>query len=352
MKKRTHRSSLILGALALALAVMITGCGGNPSGSTERTEASGLNTENAVALVNGETISIDRFNIYYKLYEAFYKKGEGAQVLEQEYDGVPYAHILKDEILKMLVDELVIQQHMKESGYIVDAGTLDEKFEQLKTAIANDAETKAFYESIGLDDAFLKDQVSSKLSLDAFKTEVADQLKGDTERLEALYETETVKVQARHILVKEEAQAQEIKNKLIEGADFAELAKAHSLDPGTAETGGELEYFPRGIMDPAFEEACFSLSVGEISDPIRSAYGYHIIEVEDQKTVNALMAEGEAEEMVNTYKNGILNRLLPEAYVAAVEALRSKAEVETFIEKVISTTEPKNEDTTETTHAK
>lgn len=98
--------------------------------------------------------------------------------------------------------------------------------------------------------------------------------------------------QASHILIPVEGgadaateqaakkQAEELLAQLRAGADFATLAKQYSKDPGSAAKGGELGFFGRGVMDKTFEEAVFNLKKDEISEPVRSAYGYHLIKLE------------------------------------------------------------------------
>ncbi|NEU31503.1 foldase [bacterium LRH843] len=90
-------------------------------------------------------------------------------------------------------------------------------------------------------------------------------------------------VEASHILVEEEATAKEIEDKLSAGEDFAELAKEYSID-GSAASGGELGFFGKGKMVAPFEEAAFSLEIDEISEPVKSEFGYHIIKVTDRKS--------------------------------------------------------------------
>jgi peptidyl-prolyl cis-trans isomerase C len=86
-------------------------------------------------------------------------------------------------------------------------------------------------------------------------------------------------VNASHILVKTEEEAREIKKQLDGGADFAELAKQKSLDTTNKNNGGNLGFFLRGAMVPAFEEAAFKLKPGQISDPVKTSFGYHIIKI-------------------------------------------------------------------------
>lgn len=90
-------------------------------------------------------------------------------------------------------------------------------------------------------------------------------------------------VQARHILVESEDKAKEIAEQIAHGADFAQMAKEHSKDPGTKDEGGSLGYFSRGQMVPQFEEAAFKLQKGDISQPVQTQFGWHLIQVEDRR---------------------------------------------------------------------
>ena len=81
------------------------------------------------------------------------------------------------------------------------------------------------------------------------------------------------------------AELELIRERILEGEDFAELAEVYSQGP-TAEKGGDLGFFGRGVMDSVFEATAFALAQGEVSEPIRSAFGWHIIRVEEKKTVD------------------------------------------------------------------
>jgi peptidyl-prolyl cis-trans isomerase C len=91
-------------------------------------------------------------------------------------------------------------------------------------------------------------------------------------------------VRARHILVPTEDEAKAILVEIKKGTDFAELAKQKSKDPGAAAEGGDLGYFSKDQMVPEFAEAAFKMDKGQVSDPIKTQFGWHIIKVEDKRT--------------------------------------------------------------------
>lgn len=90
-------------------------------------------------------------------------------------------------------------------------------------------------------------------------------------------------VRARHILVPSEDEAKTILAELKKGTDFAELAKQKSKDPGAAAEGGDLGYFTKDQMVPEFADVAFKLEKGQLSDPVKSQFGWHIIKVEDKR---------------------------------------------------------------------
>jgi peptidyl-prolyl cis-trans isomerase C len=91
-------------------------------------------------------------------------------------------------------------------------------------------------------------------------------------------------VRASHILVKTEGDAKKILERLRKGEDFAAIAKKSSIDPGSAQNGGDLGYFSSGQMVPEFEAAAATLKEGEVSrEPVKTKFGYHIIKVTDRK---------------------------------------------------------------------
>jgi len=99
------------------------------------------------------------------------------------------------------------------------------------------------------------------------------------EQIVADVPTSGPQVHARHILVKTEEEAKQARQRLLNGEDFAKVAEEVSTDTGSAKNGGDLGWFGLGKMVPEFEKVAFNQPIGEISEPVKSQFGYHIIEV-------------------------------------------------------------------------
>ncbi len=127
-------------------------------------------------------------------------------------------------------------------------------------------------------------------------------------------------VRARHILVETEAQAKELQERVNKGEDFVALAKAHSKDPGSKGEGGDLGYFGKGQMVPVFEETAFSLKPGEVSAPVKSQFGWHIVKLEDRRQRGA--------PPFDAIKERIIASLIHRKAQEVAADLRSKAQLE------------------------
>src|SRR5436305_1717428 len=135
----------------------------------------------------------------------------------------------------------------------------------------------AFTRSRLLMDSLLANEGKAATTDDAMKKvydEASKQIAGEQE------------VHARHILVETEDEAKAIEDELKKGADFAELAKKKSKDPGASD-GGDLGFFTKEQMVPEFSTVAFTLEPGKISDPVKSQFGWHIIKVEEKRSRKA-----------------------------------------------------------------
>jgi foldase protein PrsA len=112
------------------------------------------------------------------------------------------------------------------------------------------------------------------------------------------------RARARHILVQSPLQAEEALHLLKQGGkDFAEVARQYSLDKGTKDHGGELGWFSRGQLVPEFEKAVFSLKPGEISQPVQTQFGYHIIQLEEIQSARHQTLADHREHITNILRN-------------------------------------------------
>ena len=126
-------------------------------------------------------------------------------------------------------------------------------------------------------------------------------------------------VHARHILVETEDEAKAVEAELKKGADFAELAKKKSKDPGASD-GGDLGFFTKDQMVPEFSAVAFSLEPGKISDPVKSQFGWHIIKVEEKRNRKAPTFE-QVKSQIETY-------VTRKAQADYVTKLRQEAKIE------------------------
>jgi peptidyl-prolyl cis-trans isomerase C len=127
-------------------------------------------------------------------------------------------------------------------------------------------------------------------------------------------------VAARHILVDSEEKAKELRAKIVGGADFAQLAKENSSDTGSKEQGGLLGYFTKGQMVPEFDEAVFKMIEGQVSEPVKTNFGWHIIKLEDRRRKEP--------PAFDTVKATIINSLVVRKAQEKAAELRGKAAVD------------------------
>ncbi|MBI4050903.1 MAG: peptidylprolyl isomerase [Elusimicrobia bacterium] len=165
--------------------------------------------------------------------------------------------------------------------------------------------------------------------------EDAQELKVLAQRLKDLT---SERVRVRHILIRAEpgdslvkkSQAlkkiQDMKKELQKDGSFAELAKKYSEDPESAARGGDLGFILKGWMVPEFEKAAFSLSVGEVSEPIETKFGYHLIRVEEKRAAQSLQYEDVREDLGQFLFNLNVHKELR----ALVKELRSQATLKTY----------------------
>jgi peptidyl-prolyl cis-trans isomerase C len=163
-------------------------------------------------------------------------------------------------------------------AFLIDMKIVSKAAEDKKIADTDDFKKRlAFTRNRLLMDSLLASEGKAATSDEAMKKvyeEASKQIAGEQE------------VHARHILVETEDEAKAIKAELDKGADFAELAKKKSKDPGASD-GGDLGFFTKEQMVPEFSAAAFALEPGKISDPVKSQFGWHVIKVEEKRNRKA-----------------------------------------------------------------
>jgi peptidyl-prolyl cis-trans isomerase C len=195
--------------------------------------------------------------------------------------------------------------------YLIEAHLFADEANKGQLTTGKDFEDRlAYYKLRAMRDAFYEKKVRGGVS-DAQARAAYDEQIG---KLKPEQE-----VHARHILVKTEDEAKDLVKQIKAGADFKELAQKSS-DGGSAHSGGDLGYFARGQMVKTFEDAAFALEPGQISDPIKSEFGWHVIKVEDKRTKAAPAFE--------EVKDQITASLTQAQLKDTVQKLRSSATVE------------------------
>ncbi|RYI25964.1 foldase [Bacillus infantis] len=232
-----------------------------------------LSKEPAVASVGSESI----------------KKEELYSLLVKQYG---------DEALDALVTDKIIEMEAKKEKVTISDKEKEEELKNLKESYGGEEGFKAALEQSGVTEAGIAEDIEKYLKTEKLLEPRID-LKED--EIKAYFDenkdqfAQQEQVKASHILVEDEATAKEVKSKLDKGEEFADLAKEYSTDASNAESGGELGYFGKGEMEAAFEEAAFALKANEISGPVKTDYGYHIIKVEDKKEAKEAVFEDSKE---------------------------------------------------------
>jgi len=175
----------------------------------------------------------------------------------------------KAQILQALIDRRLLANDARDHGASLDPSAVEAKVEELAKALGGN-------EAMG---AWL---ASNSYTLDALKASLGEEMLSEqtVRRLTDAVPTSAEQVHARHILVASQDQAEAIRAKVLAGGDFATLAQTYSMDLSTRLAGGDLGWFPRGVLTtPEVEAAAFALQPGEVSAVVQSRLGFHVIEV-------------------------------------------------------------------------
>ncbi|MDQ6423193.1 peptidylprolyl isomerase [Paenibacillus sp. LHD-117] len=270
----------------------------------------GGGSNDAVATVNGTKITKDQ------LYDTLVK-ANGAAALDN-----------------LILENLVQQEADAASISITDQDITDE-IEAIKLQFG----TEEAFQGALAQNGYTMEALRADMKISAMirkvlesKTDVTDEeVKAYFDENKATLGGNAEQVRASHILVDTKEEADAILAELKAGADFAETAKAKSKD-GSAANGGDLDFFGRGQMVAEFEEAAFALEVGQISEVVKSEFGYHIIKKTDYKAAVEPNFE-EKKAAIRTLLVGQEARTLSETWI---EEIRGKAKITNTLEPAAS----------------
>ena len=254
------------------------------------------------ATVNGVRVSREALdqaftNIANQYIQYYQQMGQDASSLFAGARGELFKLQLQAQALQGLIQQEIYSQQAKSFKIKVPSQEVDDAFaEQYDGLLAgyNITEEQLEIYLIGQGKTLegfkkeMRESMEVQLRDQALREEVIGDLQPTDDELEAYLEKNIStydtpeEVRASHILVDDEETANEVLDRLNNGADFAELAREYSTCP-SAEEGGDLDWFSRGRMVPEFEEAAFALQVGEMSGIVKTQFGYHIIKLTDRK---------------------------------------------------------------------
>jgi len=185
------------------------------------------------------------------------------------------AQMASDDIIGLLPDLPPKARYPFVVNYLIERHLLAQRAVKEGVAETDDYKKRlALYQAKALRDAYFFEKIKPAVT--------EEEVKAAYDK-EAARVQQTERVRARHILVGTEKEAKEILARIEKGEKFEDLAKQYSLD-GSKDYGGDLGYFSVGEMVPEFSKAAFALKKGEVSQPVKTDFGWHIIKLEDRKT--------------------------------------------------------------------
>ncbi len=264
------KTSRLLLLPALALAFFAAGCGGDDSVPKD-----------AVAVVDGEKIARSDYQAIVDQARKTYKtqKRDFPKAGSQEFQA------LKNEVVQFLVQRVELEQEAKDLDIEVTEKQVDARLEQIKKQYfgGDDKKYQKQLSDQGLSDKQVRGDIRSQIISEELTKKVTAEVKVTDKQVEDYYKQNLAQYsqpqtrEVRHILVKTRAQANDIYDQLKDGADFAALAKKFSQDTGSKATGGKLT-ITKGQTVAPFDQTAFLLKNNVISRPVKTEFGFHIIQ--------------------------------------------------------------------------
>jgi foldase protein PrsA len=232
------------------------------------------------------------------------------------------------QVLTQMVQQALIDQYAKDNKIDISADEIAKKEADIKSKYPP-GQFEAILKQQGLTEndvqAILRQQLVIEKAV-APQVHVTDaDVKAYFDKNHATLDTKP-QVRARHILVADQKTADMIEAKLKSGGNFADLAKQYSTDPSTKDKGGELGFFGHGQMVPAFDVVAFATPVGQTSAPVKSPFGWHIINVEEKKPGTIASLANSSAQIKTTLTQQQQQQQIP----VFLQTLRGKANIQVF----------------------
>ncbi|GGD23870.1 peptidylprolyl isomerase [Pontibacillus salipaludis] len=227
---------------------------------------------------------------------------------------------LKDRYGEQVLHEMVVTEVLDDK-YEVTEKEIEEEVEKYKEQVGGQFDQALSQMGFKTEEDFRKVVEQSLMQQKAAKAEI----NVSDEEVQNYYDRMKTEIRASHILVSSEEKAKEVKQKIEEGnKDFEALAKEYSEGP-SASNGGDLDFFGPGKMTPAFEDAAYDLEKGEVSEPVKTEFGFHIIKVTDKREKEDVKP---LEEMKDQIKEDLkANQLNQENAKKTIDKLIEEADV-------------------------
>ena len=232
------------------------------------------------------------------------------------------------QVLGQLVQQQLLDQYARDKKIDVTQAEIDKKRDETKARM-QPGQYEQVVKSQGLSDADLNQIFKQQVVIEkavAPQIHVTDSdIKAYFDKNRALFD-KPAQVRARHILLADQAKAKEVLAKLKAGGSWDALAKQYSTDPASKDKGGELGFFGRGQMVGPFQDAAFAAKVGQTVGPVKSPFGYHIIQVEEKKPGQpASLASAH-----DTIKTQLTGQQQGTVVPAFMQQLRSSAKIDIY----------------------
>jgi parvulin-like peptidyl-prolyl isomerase len=276
------RRTLLL--VSLALGLFVAGCGGGGSESSTPTTTTAKETvpPGDVAVVGGEGIPKNEFE---SLIEQA-KRSYASQKKKFPQAGSPEYQAIKSQAVQLLVQLEEFTQGAKDLGIKVTDGDVAQRLDDVKQQYFAGSQKKyvAQLKKQGLTQADVLRQLRLQVLQDRIYAKVTSNVKISNAALRKYYEENKSQFKVpetrdvRHILVKTKAQANKLYEQLQNGANFSQLAKEYSTDTGSKDQGGAYKAVQKGQFVKEFDQYLFSAKTDQLSKPIKTQFGWHIIE--------------------------------------------------------------------------